>query len=180
MIKKEMVGLRFGRLLVVSEAGRDVKTRRIVYSCVCDCGNSKLADGIYLRNGKVKSCGCLVRDSIKERSQKHDSGFKKLLRGYKDSARRRGYSFGLSEDQFRELTSGNCHYCGESPMKISIKCSQVGIYRYNGIDRKDNTVGYVYNNCVTCCEDCNFLKTSLDYDTFIDMVSKIYQNLNKL
>lgn len=31
--------------------------------CKCDCGNSKIARGSHLKEGDIKSCGCLVRDT---------------------------------------------------------------------------------------------------------------------
>lgn len=52
---KDMLGLRFGKLLVVEEVGSiDSKT---AWRCLCDCGNLKIVKGKYLRQGKVKSCG---------------------------------------------------------------------------------------------------------------------------
>lgn len=32
--------------------------------CACDCGNSKIVRGNSLRNGGVKSCGCLYQDRV--------------------------------------------------------------------------------------------------------------------
>lgn len=54
-----MVGKRFGRLLVTREAGRDDRNH-LLYSCVCDCGNTVTVLGSLLRSGETKSCGCLA------------------------------------------------------------------------------------------------------------------------
>nr|DAM36830.1 MAG TPA: PVL ORF-50-like family [Caudoviricetes sp.] len=35
------------------------QNNRTVWGCICDCGNYKIVQGKLLRNGKVKSCGCL-------------------------------------------------------------------------------------------------------------------------
>lgn len=56
--KKDEIGNRYGKLVVISEAGRD-KDGKILWNCLCDCGNEKIALGKSLRAGLVLSCGCL-------------------------------------------------------------------------------------------------------------------------
>lgn len=58
MIKIELAGQRFGRLVVLAEAGR-TKTSRVTWYCRCDCGRKIIADGVLLRRGTLQSCGCL-------------------------------------------------------------------------------------------------------------------------
>lgn len=55
-----LIGKRFGRLTVTSQAPSANGARR--WHCDCDCGGSRLASTKYLRNGHVKSCGCLLVD----------------------------------------------------------------------------------------------------------------------
>lgn len=55
--KIEMVGKRFGRLVVLEEAGKD-KNGCIRYKCKCDCGKSSTPLGASLRYGCSTSCGC--------------------------------------------------------------------------------------------------------------------------
>ncbi len=57
-----MVGNRFGRLTVTSEAGR-TNDRRILYCCLCDCGRTTVVAGTSLRSGHTESCGCLRREN---------------------------------------------------------------------------------------------------------------------
>lgn len=72
-IKKKIIGQRFERLLVndyipgVSKP-RQIQARAI---CKCDCGNIKIVQINDLRDGKVKSCGCLSLEKLKERITKH-------------------------------------------------------------------------------------------------------------
>src|SRR5436190_4358427 len=58
MQKIELAGRRFGRLVVLSEAGR-TKTSRVTWRCRCDCGGEIIADGVLLRRDTIQSCGCL-------------------------------------------------------------------------------------------------------------------------
>ena len=50
---------------------------------------------------------------------------------------------------------------------------------YNGIDRIDNNIGYIMDNSITCCETCNRMKRSHEYDFFLDHVKKICENMSK-
>lgn len=55
---KDISGQRFGRLVAVSIASR----RPVKWVCRCDCGNVTRAIGANLRAGRVRSCGCIVRE----------------------------------------------------------------------------------------------------------------------
>jgi hypothetical protein len=35
-----------------------------MWSCVCTCGNKKVASGLSLRGGNTKSCGCLRKTQL--------------------------------------------------------------------------------------------------------------------
>lgn len=59
--KNDLVGQRFGRLVVTHDAGRNAK-QNIMWGCTCDCGGSATAPAYDLRAGKVRSCGCLSRE----------------------------------------------------------------------------------------------------------------------
>lgn len=53
----------FGKLKVVSEAGRD-KWGQVIWNCVCDCGSQHVVTGGNLRSGHTESCGCLKTSNI--------------------------------------------------------------------------------------------------------------------
>ena len=50
-------GQRFGKLTVIKKEGH--QNGRVAWLCQCDCGNTIIAQGKLLKNGNVKSCGCL-------------------------------------------------------------------------------------------------------------------------
>lgn len=57
-----LVGQRFGKLQVISEAGFITHTngkRSRVYNCLCDCGNYCQIQHQYLAFGDTTSCGCI-------------------------------------------------------------------------------------------------------------------------
>lgn len=51
----------FGRLTVISTAGRD-RWGQAIWNCMCSCGEIRIITGRDLRRGATKSCGCLQRD----------------------------------------------------------------------------------------------------------------------
>ena len=68
----DITGQRFGRLSVLKFNQR--KIRSYYWECICDCGNRKIANAATLKNGKLKSCGCLQKE------KKHDLSNKKFGR----------------------------------------------------------------------------------------------------
>lgn len=57
-----LIGQRFGKLQVISEAGFITHTngkRSRIYNCLCDCGNYCQIQHQYLAFGDTTSCGCI-------------------------------------------------------------------------------------------------------------------------
>lgn len=54
---QDLTGERFGRLTVISLAGK--KKGFYYWNCKCDCGNEAVIKASYLTIGDTKSCGCL-------------------------------------------------------------------------------------------------------------------------
>ena len=64
--KIDMIGKKFGRVLVTKEVGRDITGHDIKYECICDCGNVFITRGGALRSGKCQSCGCYNKERVSE------------------------------------------------------------------------------------------------------------------
>lgn len=56
-------GQRFGRLLVVEEAGRNA-LKKVVWRCLCDCGKETVVPSGGLVTGNTTSCGCFLKEKI--------------------------------------------------------------------------------------------------------------------
>jgi len=65
---KNLVGNRFGRLLVVE---RIIKYGRAYYVCLCDCGNIKEICGTSLTCKVTYSCGCYRLDRVRKATVTH-------------------------------------------------------------------------------------------------------------
>lgn len=59
---KDLTNKRFGRLIALSPTS-ERKFGKVVWLCVCDCGNYKKADTLQLHTGQTRSCGCLYQES---------------------------------------------------------------------------------------------------------------------
>lgn len=64
----DLTGQRFGRWTATRESG-DRTSGRIRWDCVCDCGSIKSVDCSSLLSGHSKSCGCLKKDTVANRSR---------------------------------------------------------------------------------------------------------------
>lgn len=160
------------------------------YICKCHCGKIFETKATYVKTGRTRSCGCKRNKMLIERNKafRQESelvGFNNLYSKYKNNANTKDREFTLTKEQFKIITSQNCHYCGEPPHKISKgerkKLFQHDInngYVYNGIDRKDSNLGYSFLNSLPCCEICNKAKRDLPYDDFCKWI-KILVKFNK-
>jgi hypothetical protein len=173
----ELSGQVFGRWVVKNKAGVS-KHRETLWNCVCICGNKKAVGSYSLRYGTSKSCGCYKHDGDHIKKQiKTDTAFTALFNTYKRSAKEKKLEFNLSKDQLKILTSSSCAYCGCEPHTIKKTTSKYSQYVYNGIDRKNNNLGYILSNCVTCCKDCNYAKQRMTLPVFAEWVAKVYNHM---
>ena len=83
---------------------------------------------------------------------------------YKSNAKRKNLTFELSINYFKELSKQQCSYCGDRLDKLENKA---------GVDRIDNTKGYILKNCVPCCWFCNKTKLDRNRNIFINHCKKI-------
>jgi hypothetical protein len=64
-VKKDLTGMKFGRLTVMWPAG--LKGKNVVWMCSCECGSYHAALGYNLTNGHTQSCGCLLKELLRDR-----------------------------------------------------------------------------------------------------------------
>ena len=66
--KLNLIGQRFGKLVVLKEAEK--KNTSIRWHCKCDCGKTSIPSTVNLRNGVSKSCGCVSSQKLSEWNKK--------------------------------------------------------------------------------------------------------------
>ena len=176
----KLEGMIFNDITVLSFSHRD-KGGNAHYNIRCHCGITKTTVGTKLKNGTTKSCGCMANSKGLPSANRLEYGqahFNAYYNQYKIAAKKRNYIFNLNKENFKEITSKNCHYCDLPPQPITQRSQRhYGQYIGNGIDRKDNTIGYELGNCVPCCIMCNKMKRDFSYGDFMTKIKKIYKKL---
>ena len=100
--------------------------------------------------------------------------FNRVFLSYRMNAGRRGIKFFLTKEEFEDLVTKNCFYCGAKPSARKNKALKSHM-PMNGVDRVDNTVGYLKSNCVPACPECNMAKRMLTVRRFLQLVRRIYR-----
>jgi hypothetical protein len=101
-------------------------------------------------------------EKVQEMNEKQRNNIYKYYQVYKNSAIVKQLVFEITQEEYLSIVNLPCEYCGIMQEK-----------GFNGIDRLDSTIGYVRDNCVTCCAMCNYMKGSLDKDIFVQRVEHI-------
>ena len=157
-----------------------------MYRCKCNCGNI-----FEVRQHEVdKRFGCkscTAKTATAKRSKDEHNGIeqagikRRKYKEYQVGAVKRNLSFNLTFDQFLDITSKKCVYCGEEPHiypgDIQYMQSYFEPWKRNGIDRIDSSKGYSLDNCVSCCEKCNYAKHEMSLDEFKQWIIKIHNYL---
>ena len=192
-------GFKKGLLTVTKIVGRH--GRGIWVEVLCECGTKKkIYTATLSDNHKSISCGCVGKE--KSYTDRGQASWKNLFHRYRSNSGHRGISFLLTFEEFKEICSKNCNYCGSEPVPFNTYLNSKGesiriksrkkekrIYKQetidrawikaNGIDRIDSLIGYLANNIVPCCAQCNLMKNDYSKDSFLSHVNKIFNFMNK-
>lgn len=83
-----LTGQRFGRLTVLGP-WPPVPGGRTRWRCICDCGQETIVGSAHhLTSGNTKSCGCLHRDSARNRHLQHGGKGTRLYNIWKNARQR--------------------------------------------------------------------------------------------
>ena len=183
---KNLKGKIFGYLTVIKRTySFSEKSTYAYWLCKCKCGNKVIRTSNTLVMGNTKSCGCLKIEKIKHtgflnRNMSGVTPFNILYQRYKNNAKSRRLIFRLTKSEFKKLINRPCFYCQQPPSKIIHNYKRPKDFiKYNGIDRKNNTVGYIKNNCVTCCIFCNRAKYNCTLKEFTTWLKNIRENTHE-
>lgn len=184
-----LTGTKIGRWTFIKSAKYEDRKTYIYESwlCKCDCGTEREVYIYAILKGKSISCGCYNIEVVKKLKNHWlkdpgESCRNHLILVYKKGAFKRNLEYKLTIEDFEKLTKQNCFYCNIEPKQLTgrTKYSNTnGDYIYNGIDRVDNNKGYILENCVACCKNCNRAKRVMTQEDFLNWVSRIYNNLKQ-
>lgn len=83
MAINNLTGKKFGRLTVIEDSGKR-SGGKVVWLCLCDCGNKKLVRSNNLISGNTKSCGCFRKEKMRGLG-KEGSNWEKSLKKRKET-----------------------------------------------------------------------------------------------
>jgi hypothetical protein len=165
-----VLGKKYDDIIVISLFDKN-KKGQLIWECKCKCGDITFATSTDLERGRRRYC-----DNCKDTSSK-DSPIKSLYGNYKRNAEKRNYEFNLTFEEFKLLISKDCEYCGSPPMQIlKKKMAKYGIV-YNGIDRRNNKLGYSKENSVSSCKFCNLAKSTFSENEFLNWIKRLRKNV---
>jgi hypothetical protein len=189
---RKLENQKFGRLLVLERDWEKTTPQnrwKVYWKCICDCGKLVSVRAEHLKENKdtksfhTKSCGCLQKEKASENGKRNslpkgEYAKRCLYQNYRKRCQKKNLKFELSRNEFDKLIESNCYYCNAEPSNFFKNRKNVDFsLKYNGIDRKDSNKGYEYDNVLPCCGDCNYMKSDLSFEFFIDKIKKIRDNL---
>lgn len=105
----------------------------------------------FFKSGKCRNC-----QRNYDRQLRRKNSIKEKYRNYQY---RSGGEIELSLDEFKEMVTKDCYYCGVG-----------GVH---GLDRVDNNIGYTHDNVVTCCRPCNVAKNTGTKEEYIERCKRV-------
>lgn len=139
LAKPNLIGERFGNLVVIQCAGLYEKSRMSKWVCKCDCGGITITGIGNLRNGHTKTCGCYSRTRDGKGKSPEVFAWHKMLRRCYDESN-------ISYHNYGGRGIGVCDRwwsLGNFLKDMGIKPGK----KYS-LEREDNSGDYSPMNCV--------------------------------
>lgn len=183
---KYKIGDMYGNLEIVDVLPSRGKGTHVSLKCICHyCNAIVVMSGANLY--KRKSCGCQQHNSGVWSSKGPKTKPWQLPAGeaaknvveyqYKKSASNRNLEYTLTREQFEQIVTGNCVYCGDANTNTRSGGGKTsGDFSYTGIDRKNSDQGYTPENSVSCCWTCNSMKNDFTVEQFMRHIEKILRH----
>lgn len=175
---KDLIGQKFGELTVIANTGLRCSNGCVLWLVRCLCGKElKKTSGSFKRTkNPQRSCGCIPH----KYKVAGEGSLRNAYLNYRNNAKNHKKNFQLTMEQFKFITSQNCFYCNLTPKQTTGKLrNDRPNYYHNGIDRVNSSIGYVLENCVPCCKQCNYSKRDMSKEEFKTFIKRVYECLYK-
>lgn len=145
--ERGLIGSKFGRLQVVSEAKPNARGDRR-WECACLCGEHLVVIGYSLTGGNTRSCGCLKREELAARRRTHG---KTNTPEYKVWNNLLGRCYRKSDRNYKNYGGRGISVCArwQGPRGFENFLKDMGPRPDPGlsIERRDNDGNYSPKNC---------------------------------
>ena len=144
-----LVGQRFGRLVALEPLAKR-QGNKIIWLCLCVCGNKCKVATSNLRRGHTKSCGCLLKETAKKRATKH--GHKcdgKTMSEYESWQHIKGRCLNPTNNAYKNYGARGIAVCDRWLNSFENFLADMGekLSPVLSIDRIDNDGNYEPGNC---------------------------------
>jgi len=141
----------------------DSKLCHTLDNCVGCCRGCNISKGVADPSTFIKKAYYRAREKYYDEDT--DIWFtnknKPRMDEYERRAKKQGVPFELTKEDWEKLVKGDCEYCKRSPAM------------WFGVDRVFPSLGYVLDNVVSCCFDCNLDKLDDDVESMITRNERI-------
>jgi hypothetical protein len=158
----DLAGKTFGRLTVLHKTD-ERRHGQVMWACKCVCGVVKPVKSWYLTTGRVRSCGCLRSDILRQtkpgtvHGKHHDPAHRMWIRA-KQRAAARGLDFNI--EPLDVIIPSVCPVLG-IPLGRGVDKPR---YNSPALDRIDSSKGYVKGNIMVISHRANNLKNDATLD----------------
>ncbi len=160
------IGTKIHRFTVLGLSHKDARFRKF-YNVQCDCGKTKILNGALIKSGNTRSCGCLSLERKRAQRLPKDKGIiNQIVLQAKRHARDRGIEWKIGNEMVGKIIRMPCAYCGDLGGNLKTNKANPSGFRYNGLDRINNNLGYLENNVAPCCRKCNNAKSNMSLREF--------------
>jgi hypothetical protein len=176
----KLIGKTFNNIEVLSLSHVEKSRRFYNIKCLRCNTSSYMRSDRFTGVQKLNTCkNCRQENAIliSKKRATPESVYSSLYAHYKKAATNRSITFLISLEEFKNIIAKNCYYCGSEPnlSGTSKRYNKTDIQvKHNGVDRVDNSIGYIPDNCVPCCKFCNHMKRDYSKVDFLSHIKKIY------
>lgn len=139
----DITGLRFGKLIAIKK--EFIKNKSQYWSFKCDCGKTTVAKKSHVTDGRIKSCGCLLKEN--HTGYKHGLSKTRVYSIYRGMKNR---CYNPNEPAYKNYGERGIKICDEwlKNPKLFYEWAIKNNYKDNlTIERIDVNKGYEPDNC---------------------------------
>lgn len=173
-IRINLIGKQFGSLKVVGVSGKTSRGQYI-WDCECKCGKHKNIRGYHLTGNKIRSCGCLTRETANIRWPQHGEIGRWLWNRTRVRAKNQKIIFNLTVEQLWDLAQKQNKLCAISKQPLIFNLNVKGKHNAS-LDRIDSSKGYELGNVQWVTKEVNFAKHTMNQNEFILLCKQVAKN----
>ena len=135
----DRTGVRYGRLVVIQRAGTNA-SKKVLWECRCDCGNTTVVPSGALTTGNTTSCGCWAKIA----NIKHGGSNKSSYNTWRAMMRR---CYNMRDKDYPHYGGAGITVCTEWHEYTNFVADMGEPTGRETLDRIDPYGGYLPSNC---------------------------------